>query len=63
MRKGLLYSIVFALIAVASMILSPQPIQAEEGACPCNGGCEGLKYYNDCGNGMCSWFCRPEDPT
>lgn len=58
MSKKFFLAILFTAIAAATVASSPRQLKAQEAArCTCNGGCENLKYYSYCGNGMCSWFC------
>ena len=62
MRKRLLYALLFTGVSAGTVMFSPRLLGAQGGgggdeSCPCNGGCEDLKNYNDCGNGTCSWFC------
>ena len=56
--KSIILALGIAAATVAFLAASPKPLTAEEaGGCACVGGCEGLRNYNPCANGMCSWFC------
>lgn len=59
MKKLLLSAFVVVTALVGTVAASPSALSAQDTlvVCPCNGGCERLAYYNDCGNGQCSWFC------
>jgi hypothetical protein len=62
MRKNILFAVMLTAISAAAIMLSPKPLPAQAASsCPCNGGCEDLKYYSFCGNGQCSWFCQAEE--
>ena len=60
MIKKLFYILTFVAVPVAIVTAGPKPIEATVilHDCPCNGGCEDITNYSDCGNGYCAWFCH-----